>query len=156
MSDDARDLVMSRHFDAPRARVYRAFTEPGLLAAWFGPVGFTVPPRSVSVDVRVGGRYRLTMVSDADPGFTSPVDAVFTEVVPDQRLVAVEDVAGVAGFEGVARFELALELTDDGDGTRLALRQGPYSAAVEVDARTGWESSFTKLDALLASSSTES
>ncbi len=156
MSDDARDLVMSRRFTAPRAQVYRAFTEPDRLVAWFGPVGFAVPLASVLVDLRVDGRYALTMVSDADPGFTSPVDAVFTEVVPGQRLVAVEDVADVAGFEGVARFELALEFADDGDGTRLALRQGPYSPAVEAEARTGWESSFTRLDALLASSSTES
>ena len=41
--DQARALSVSRRFQAPRERVFRAFTEPAQLAKWFGPKGFTVP-----------------------------------------------------------------------------------------------------------------
>jgi hypothetical protein len=45
---------------------------------------------------------------------------------------------------------IRLEFFDEGDGrTRLELRQGPYTTEMEGNARVGWESSFTKLDALL-------
>ena len=58
MSDATADLVITRIFDAPRAMVYRAFTDPDQLAAWFGPVGWSVPRDSVDVDVALpGGRH---------------------------------------------------------------------------------------------------
>ncbi len=143
-------MTLSRHFDAPRALVYRAFTEADQLAAWFGPVGFSVPRESVSVDARVGGHQRLTMVSDADPTVASPLDATFTEVVPERRLVGTTDVAGIPGFEGIEDFTLTLDFSDEDGGTRVDARQGPYTAQMAAGAALGWESSFTKLDAVLA------
>jgi hypothetical protein len=46
---------------------------------------------------------------------------------------------------------LRLEFHDEGGKTRLVLRQGPYLPEMEDMARAGWNSSFTKLDTLLAS-----
>ncbi|MCX4470872.1 SRPBCC domain-containing protein [Micromonospora sp. NBC_01655] len=144
-------LVITRVFDAPRELVYRAFTDPDQLAQWFGPVGFSVPRETVSVDARAGGYQRFTMVNDTDPSFTSPVDATFTEVVENELLVGYEEVQGVPGFPDGARLEVRIEFHDEGgDRTRLVLRQGPYTREVEADAREGWDSSFGKLDALLA------
>ncbi len=143
-------MTLSRWFDAPRSVVYRAFTEADQLAAWFGPVGFSVPSESVSVEARVGGHQRLTMVSDADPTFTSPLDATFTEVVPDERLVGTTDVTGIPGFEGIEGFTLTLDFSDEDGGTRLEVCQGPYTAEMAAGAGFGWESSFTKLDKVLA------
>ena len=45
-----QDLVMTRVFDAPRELVYRAFVDPDQIAAWFGPVGWSVPRDTISVD----------------------------------------------------------------------------------------------------------
>lgn len=143
-------LVISRLFDAPRELVYQAFTDPDMLAQWFGPVGFSVPRESVSVDARVGGHQRLTMVSDEDPNFSSPVDATFTEVVENELLVGYEDVEGIPGTEGVLRFEMRIELQDEDGKTRLTVTQGPYSEEMSGHAREGWNSSFTKLDKVLA------
>ena len=42
MTETAQELVIEREFDAPRDRVYRAFVDPDQLAAWFGPVGYSV------------------------------------------------------------------------------------------------------------------
>ncbi|WP_341676707.1 SRPBCC family protein [Niveibacterium sp. SC-1] len=54
---DDRTLVMTRSFDAPRALVFRCWTEPELLRRWLsGPDGWTFTV--CEVDLRVGGAYR--------------------------------------------------------------------------------------------------
>ena len=143
------DLVITRMFDAPRELVWKAFTDPDQLSQWFGPVGWSVPRDSVSIDLRVGGHERFTMVNDSDPAQTSPVTATFTEVVEPELLVGAEEVDDPQ--LGKVTLTMRIELHDEGGNkTRLVLRQGPFDPAIESDAREGWGSSFTKLDALLA------
>jgi uncharacterized protein YndB with AHSA1/START domain len=144
-----KELVITRVFDAPRELVYRAFTDPDQLAQWFGPVGYSVPRDSVDIDVRVGGHERFVMVSDTNPDERSPVNATFTEVVENELLVGSEEWE-MPGQEGAVRMTARFEFHDEDGKTRLVLRQGPYTEEVEQMARQGWESSFTKLDALLA------
>lgn len=146
----ARELLMTRFFDAPREVVYRAFTDPDELAAWFGPVGFTVPRSSVDIDARPGGHQRFVMVSEDNPDVTSAVDATFTELVENELIVGQQVVEGIPGTSGPITLTLRIELSDEGGRTKLVLRQGPLSPEMEGNSRVGWESSFTKLDALLA------
>jgi uncharacterized protein YndB with AHSA1/START domain len=135
------ELVITRYFDAPREMVYRAFVEEDQLARWFAAEGWSVRRDSVSIDARPGGRQRFVMVNDADPALTSPVDAVFTEVVENELL---------AGEEPAAGMRVRIEFHDAGAGrTRLVLRQGPYDPDVEPMARAGWGSSLDKLAELL-------
>lgn len=145
-------LIIERVFDAPRELVWRAFTDPDQLAAWFGPVGYHVPRDSVEVDLRVGGHQKLTMVPDSDempPAGDS--EGVFDVIEEPSLLVTHEDITGdlVAVF-GTERIEARLELHDEDGKTRLVLHQGPYGDSILGDAREGWLSSFTKLDGLLA------
>lgn len=148
---DMTELVLTRVFAAPRALVYRAFTDPDQLAQWFGPVGFSVPRDSVDIDARVGGHQRLVMVDDNNPEVRSPVDARFTEVIENELLVGTEDWEGVPGMRDGGTMTMRIEFHEEGpDKTRLVLRQGPYTTEMEGMARAGWESSYTKLDALLA------
>jgi len=143
------DLVITRMFDAPRELVWKAFTDPDQLSRWFGPVGWSVPRDSVSMDVRPGGHERFTMVNDADPSKTSPVTATFVEVLEPELLVGAEEVDDPQ--LGKVTMTMRLELHDEGGNkTRLVLRQGPFPQEIEGMAREGWGSSFTKLDALLA------
>lgn len=154
MNAATQDLVITREFDAPRELVYRAFVDPDQLAAWFGPVGYSVPRDSVSVEPKVGGHYRFTMVSDQDPSQTSPVNATFSEVIENELLVGSEEWAGAPGLaEGeTMTMTMRLEFSDlDNGRTRLVLTQGPYGPELEDMARQGWNSSFTKLDTVLAS-----
>ena len=145
------ELVITRIFKAPREAVYRAFTDPDQLSAWFGPVGWSVPRDTVELDVRVGGRQQFTMVNDADPSQASPVDATYVEVIENELLVG-EERWGVPGVQDLGVMQARLEFHDQGDGTTmLVIRQGPYTAEMRKMADMGWESSFTKLDALLAS-----
>jgi uncharacterized protein YndB with AHSA1/START domain len=141
-------IEITRIFDAPRELVYRAFTDPDQLAQWFGPVGCWVPRDSIEVDARVGGHLRLVMTA---PDVRSPVGVTFTEVVENELLAGEIEAVGVPGVIGSLRVHLRLEFHDEGNGkTRLELRQGPFAAGqLGADTRSGWESSFTKLDALL-------
>ncbi len=145
------DLVITRIFNAPRELVYRAFTDADQLAAWFGPVGYSVPRDTIEQDVQVGGFQRFTMVSDDDPTDGSSVDATFTEVVENELLVGEQRWDGVPELQDGGVMHLRLEFHDQGDGTtRLEMRQGRFTAELREMAGVGWESSFTKLDALLA------
>jgi uncharacterized protein YndB with AHSA1/START domain len=142
-------LILSRVFDAPRELVYQAFVDPDQLAQWFAPTGYHIPRESVEIDAHPAGRHLFHMVSD-DHAHHSTSEGTFTEVVENQLLVISQEVAGIPGTDGLVRMTLRVELSDEGEGkTRLDLRQGPYTAEIESNARLGWEDCFTKLDALL-------
>ncbi len=145
------ELVITRDFDAPREQVFRAFTDPDQLARWFGPVGFTVARETVDIDPQAGGHQHFVMVKEDDPELTSPVNARFLEVVENDALIGTEEFIGVPGLQEPTTMTLRIEFTDVGENrTRLVIQQGPYAAAMEPMAKDGWDSSFTKLDALLA------
>jgi uncharacterized protein YndB with AHSA1/START domain len=92
-----REVKVTRVFRAPRALVYRAYTEPALVQRWLlGPPGWTMPV--CEMDVRVGGTYRWRWRSNEDEtefGF----NGVFREVEPARKLVHTETYD--AGTHGV-------------------------------------------------------
>jgi uncharacterized protein YndB with AHSA1/START domain len=74
---------MNRVFDAPRELVYRAWTDPKLMARWWGPFEFSVP--LCRMDVRPGGELRIDM--QGPDGSVAPMTGIFQEVVPNEKLV---------------------------------------------------------------------
>lgn len=76
-------LVIRRIYDAPRERVYAAWTDPELAARFLGP-GDT-RAAEIAMDVRPGGSYRIVMISP--DGSRMPVGGIYREVRPPQRLV---------------------------------------------------------------------
>jgi uncharacterized protein YndB with AHSA1/START domain len=76
-------VAITRVFDAPRALVWQAWTDPKMMAQWFGPRGFTssVP----ELDLRVRGALRIVM--HGPDGNDYPMKGVFTEVKAPERLV---------------------------------------------------------------------
>ncbi len=81
-----REFTITRVFDAPRELVWKAWTDPDQVARWFGPRGFTTPRSTIRMDVRPGGGFELTMVSD-DDGTDYPSGGTFLEVEEPERLV---------------------------------------------------------------------
>ena len=150
MSDakPTEELVITRIFDAPRELVFRAFVDPDQISQWFGPVGYSVPRDTIEVDPRPGGNYKFTMVNDENPEEASPVDSKFVEVVENELIVGTEK-WDMPGYEDIEMY-MRLELEDVDGKTKITLRQGPYTTEVLAMAREGWESSFTKLDKVLA------
>jgi uncharacterized protein YndB with AHSA1/START domain len=66
MSEAVTEAVVTRVFEAPRAEVRAALTEPEHFAAWFGTPPYTTPVRTVEIDLRPGGAFRATMVHESD------------------------------------------------------------------------------------------
>jgi uncharacterized protein YndB with AHSA1/START domain len=150
MTDTTFEVHISRYFDAAPELVYRAFTDPQQLGQWFGPLMFVVPTDTVDVDVRPGGHWRMTMVGKDNPEWRAPVDATFTEVVENQLLVGYETAHSIPGIEDGTTMSLSIEFIPEGEGTRLELRQGPFPEETREMSAVGWNQSFHKLDALLA------
>jgi uncharacterized protein YndB with AHSA1/START domain len=106
----AQEIKIRRVFDAPRELVWKAWTEPEELAQWWGPPGWTTPLETITMDVRPGGAFRLTGVSE--DGTEMPQAGVYREVVEPERLVLEESPEG-AWHEGAVS---VVTLTDLGDG----------------------------------------
>jgi uncharacterized protein YndB with AHSA1/START domain len=75
-------LVMRRHYNAPPARVYAAWTSPAAAAVFLGPGD--VKATEIEMDVRAGGKYRIVMVMP--DGARMPVRGVYREASPSKRL----------------------------------------------------------------------
>ena len=93
VSEQTKDLVIERIFDAPREQVWRAWTDPELFMRWWGPSTFTSP--TCRMDVRPGGRYVWSM---RDPDGNDYYSAgMFLEVIPPERLVYTDSFADKDG-----------------------------------------------------------
>jgi uncharacterized protein YndB with AHSA1/START domain len=137
MSETAttRQITITRVFDAPREEVWRAWTEPARVAAWWGKRGWSTPVSSIVMDVRPGGVFRLNSINDED-GREMPLDAVYREVVEPELLV-------FAGHRGGTS---SVTFIDLGDG-RTEMR---FEATIEVSvadaAAGGLASAFDRLE----------
>jgi uncharacterized protein YndB with AHSA1/START domain len=80
-----KQFTITRVLDAPRAQVWRVWTDPDEAPYWFHPRSLTTPRDRVDFDVRPGGAYRYTMV--APDGTEYPTGGRYREVVPPERLV---------------------------------------------------------------------
>jgi uncharacterized protein YndB with AHSA1/START domain len=143
------DVEITRVFDAPPQRVYRAFTDPDEFARWYGPVGFPVDPGSVELDAHVGGRHRFAMVGEADPSMRSAFDGEFVEVVENTLLSSRGAWEGIPGQPAPWPSNLRVEFHDDGGKTRLVVREGPHPPGTADFGRQAWEMMFPKLEAVV-------
>ena len=84
-----REIVMTRTFNADRARVFRAFTEPELIRRWLlGPDGVSMP--LCEVDLRPGGRFHYRWRHD-ESGWERGLIGTFRDVEAPARIVYRED-----------------------------------------------------------------
>ena len=83
-----REIIMTRTFNAPREKVFEAFTKPELVQQWLlGPPGWQMPV--CQMDVRVGGKYHWVWRSEKN-GKEMGLGGEFREVTPPSRLVHTE------------------------------------------------------------------
>lgn len=132
------EILLERTFRAPRALVWRAFTDPALVPKWYGPPD--VPMTRCEMDVRPGGTFLWAWGEHTMPGVFKEVDA--------PRLLAYEDT-------GVTPSYITVTFTEEKDGrTKVALRaRMPSKAARDEILASGWtegtEACYVRLDALL-------
>ena len=89
MTEQTEDVLITRVFDSPRAQVFRAWTDPDEIAGWYGPEHFDAPRDKIRVDLRVGGRWELTMVQTDGTEF--PIGYDILELVEPELLVLRSD-----------------------------------------------------------------
>ena len=87
MGDD-KAIVITRIFDAPREKVWKAWTTPSLIKKWWGPEGFSAP--SIKIDLKVGGKYIYAMRGPKGSEWDKVMYSAgeFSEIVPMEKIVA--------------------------------------------------------------------
>jgi uncharacterized protein YndB with AHSA1/START domain len=150
MQTESPQIDISRVLDAPRELAYRAFTDPDHFAAWWGPIGNSVPREEIEFDVRPGGHQRWTELSAGDPDVRVRVSLDLTDVTDGEVLDGLMHVAGrlPAGYDPF-KTRVRVEFHDETDGrTRLKIRQW-LPPDLASSAHKGWLEALTKLDATL-------
>jgi uncharacterized protein YndB with AHSA1/START domain len=133
-------ITMTRVFDAPRERVWREWTEPERFADWFGGPDWEVPLSTVVMDVREGGRLRLTMHFG---GREIHWKGEYLHVDEPERLVfTISDRADEDRYELVT-----VLLTDLGDGrTEMRFEQRGHLRPDQYRyTREGWSGFFDRV-----------
>ena len=138
-----QEVLITRIFDATRERVFRAWTDPDEVAAWYGPEHFDTPRERIRIDLRVGGRYELTMVQ-RDSGAEFAIGYEIIELVEPELIVLRSDPMPEMGMHEPTITRV--ELHDHGGKTRMTLTDGPYPAG-GGHAEAGWNSALAKLAA---------
>jgi uncharacterized protein YndB with AHSA1/START domain len=148
-----RELTLTRVFDAPRALVYKMWTDPKHLAEWFGPKEFTNP--ICEVDPRVGGRIHVVMRSPWNS--EHPMEGIFREVVKNEKLVFTNDAVDEKG--GLLIQSITTVTFEDVGGKTKMTMHTDAKGMVDIAARMldgmkeGWSQSFDKLEAAIARAS---
>ncbi|MEQ1526514.1 MAG: SRPBCC domain-containing protein [Gallionella sp.] len=148
------ELSFSRVFDAPRALVWKAWTDPSHIEQWWGPNGFT--GQSCKMDLRTGGLFDLTLCTPS--GVCYPCRGKFHEIIEPERIVydgeAVEGHPCGAGLPPHSR--VTVTFAERNRQTTLTLHTRFISAAQRDAAkqagyRQGWEDSLQRLATFLQS-----
>jgi uncharacterized protein YndB with AHSA1/START domain len=142
-----QEVLITRIFDAPRERVFRAWTDPDEVAAWFGPAQADTPREGIRIDLRVGGRYELTMVR-RDGGGEFAIGYDIIELVEPELIVLRSDPMPDVGMHEPTI--VRIELHDHGAKTRMTLSDSPQPAAGRRHAEAGWNAAFDKLGTVVA------
>ena len=151
MSNENRELVLTRVIDVPRDKLYRAWTEPALLKQWFAPQPWTTP--EAELDVRPGGATLIVM--RGPDGKDLPNRGVYLEVVENERLVFTD--AYTKAWEPSPKPFMTVILTfeDLGGKTRYTARVRHWTAAdrethEKMGFHQGWGLCADQLAALVA------
>lgn len=141
-----QEIVITREFDAPRERVFRAHTDAALVAKWWGPASVQVSVEAL--DPKPGGLWRY--IHRTDDGTEYVHFGVFHEVTAPERLIYTYELAGMGGGPGI------VTLTLEDRGGKTAITETSLYPSVEIrDAvvQSGMEGgaaeSYDRMEALL-------
>jgi uncharacterized protein YndB with AHSA1/START domain len=159
MADDARARCVSsthitRHIRAPRADVYRALLDARAVQRWMVPTGMTSHVHSF--DAREAGEFRISLSYDAPTGtgkttaHTDTHHGRFVKLVPNALVVQVlEFETSDPALQGEMTITFTLTDAADGGTVLAAVHEGVPPGVPPADNETGWQSSLSKLAALV-------
>lgn len=142
-------LTQTRVIRAPRARVYEAWTNPEIMKQWFGPAAMHTP--GVSLDVRVGGAYRIEFAPNNQPtppdgeacaGNGTAAFGQYTQIVPNQLLQFTWSSNWQPGEDSI----VTVSLKDVDGGTEITILHENFNTEASRDGHNqGWAGSLNKL-----------
>lgn len=159
MNKSNNELIITRVFDAPRERVWKAWTDSEMLKRWWGPKGFSSPV--AKFDLKVGGKYLNCMRSPEGKDYWST--GVYREIMEPERLIMTDSFADQEGnvvpathYGLGADFPLEMQISvmfeEQTGRTKLTLKHSGTAGVNEKDLsdmEQGWNQSFDKLAELL-------
>jgi len=128
-------ILITREFDAPRALVFRAYTEPDLVRRWWP--GRRGEMQVCDIDLRPGGRWRYAMV--AEGGFDVAFHGEYREIVPGEKVVFTEIYEMPDGTLSEATLNTATFTESDGRTTLELLTQTSSKDVRDVILGSGME-----------------
>ena len=138
-------LTLKRRLKASPAKVFAAWTEPKKIVRWFGPAQTVDGSIEADMDVRVGGRYRISFKTEN--GERHEVGGVYREVVPDSRLQFSWAWRSTPERESL----VTVTVTKDGDGAILTLHHEQFFDEKARDGHErGWTGTMDRLERYLA------
>jgi uncharacterized protein YndB with AHSA1/START domain len=157
-----QDLVMTRVFDAPVEKVWKAWTDPEHVMQWWGPQGFTSP--NAKIDFREGGTSHVCMRAPKEFGGQDMYNTwAYTKIVPMQT---IEFIQNMADKDGVKADPIKLGLPPDfprdqrnlvtfkaagGNKTEMTVTQYEWMVGQMLAfAEAGWNQSLDKMAASFA------
>lgn len=156
----AREITISRQFNAPPAAVWKMWSDPELIKRWWGPKDFTSP--SCVIDFRVGGKYVYDMKESAEMGGRDLYSTgVFKKIDPYKEIVYTDSFSDEKGNAVPASYygmtdDIPLELNvtvrfeDLGGKTRLTVtHEGLPAGEISEGASIGWNESMDKFETAL-------
>lgn len=160
--EENKKIVISRVFDAPREKVWHAWTHSDMVKKWWGPKDFTAP--SVSIDLQVGGKYIYAMHGPKGSQWDKDMYSagVYKEIVPMEKLVMTDYFSDEHGnkmspmLQGQSadmpdEMHVTILFEDVENGrTKLSIIYTPesdkaYDAMLKSGMREGWSTSLDKL-----------
>lgn len=164
MDTPAADFLITRLLHGPRALVWRAWTEPGLLSRWFGP--HALAACDCQLELRVGGQHHVRM--RMPDGVLYPIRGEYRDIQAMERLVMTMDCREhprawhdlvrpnrAPGDDNGPGIMLQTVTFEDADGrTRLSIHTrfadtARRDAMVALGMYQGWSESLEKLDTLV-------
>ncbi len=149
MSDDKAALEISRFLAAPRAKLWRAWSDPELLAQWWCPKPWTTEVRGF--EFRAGGDFYTFMRGPEHEG-ESDNPGCFLEIIPMEKIVFTSMLTGgwkpTSPWIGITGI---FTLTDEGEGTRYTVRclhrdADEMKKHEEMGFFEGWGACITQLE----------
>ena len=152
LSND-QEIVLTRLFNAPQERVFKAWTEDKILTRWWAPKGFTTP--FVKVDLRPGGAFHFCMRSAEGRDYWGK--SVYRKIVQPELIVYTDSFSDMTGalvepeFYGMSKAYPAEALVTvtfmkRKDKTKLTLRHAiPASIPERVPCEQGWAEMLDRL-----------
>ena len=136
-----------RVFDAPRELVWQEWTDPAAFADWFGGAASEVPLSSVTMDVRVGGQWRATMIAGPKRQEIRWKGAFLEVKEPERLVLTMSDQPGDELWEIIT-----VVLIDLGDGrTEMRFEQrGRLTPEQYAAGQQGWGTFFKRMSERLA------